>query len=139
MAEANPSNPCFGCGGANPRGMRLAFDLDPERRRIVGRFRLGAEYQGGPGFIHGGIIATVLDEAMGKVSRFSDVRAVTAELTVEYLKPVRVDQEIRVEAFENQREGRHLFHQGEIRDTEGELLARGRGRFVVVDRAKFTQ
>ena len=139
MAEPNPSNPCFGCGGANPRGMRLAFDLDPGRRRIVGRFRLGAEYQGGPGFIHGGIIATVLDEAMGKVSRFSDVRAVTAELTVEYLKPVRVDQEIRVEAFESQREGRHLFHQGEIRDTEGELLARGRGRFVVVDRAKFAQ
>jgi uncharacterized protein (TIGR00369 family) len=139
MAEPNPSNPCFGCGGANPRGMRLAFDPDPERRRIVGRFRLGAEYQGGPGFIHGGIIATVLDEAMGKVSRFSDVRAVTAELTVEYLKPVRVDQEIRVEAFESQREGRHLFHQGEIRDTAGELLARGRGRFVVVDRAKFTQ
>lgn len=139
MAEPNPSNPCFGCGGANPRGMRLAFDSDPERRRIVGRFRLGAEYQGGPGFIHGGIIATVLDEAMGKVSRFSDVRAVTAELTVEYLKPVRVDQEIRVEAFERQREGRHLFHQGEIRDAEGELLARGRGRFVVVDRANFTQ
>jgi len=119
--------------------MRLAFDPDPERRRIVGRLRLGAEYQGGPGFIHGGIIATVLDEAMGKVSRFSDVRAVTAELTVEYLKPVRVDQEIRVEAFESQREGRHLFHQGEIRDTEGELLARGRGRFVVVDRAKSRQ
>ncbi len=139
MAEPNPSNPCFGCGGANPRGMRLAFDPDPERRRIVGRFRLGAEYQGGPGFIHGGIIATVLDEAMGKVSRFSDVHAVTAELTVEYLKPVRVDQEIRVEAFESQREGRHLFHQGEVRDTEGELLARGRGRFVVVDGAKFAQ
>lgn len=139
MAESNPANPCFGCGGANPRGMRLAFDPDPERRRIVGRFRLGAEYQGGLGFIHGGIIATVLDEAMGKVSRFSDVRAVTAELTVEYLKPVRVDQEISVEAFESQREGRHLFHQGEIRDTEGELLARGRGRFVVVDRARFTQ
>ena len=139
MAELNPSNPCFGCGGANPRGMRLAFDPDPERRRIVGRFRLGTEYQGGPGFIHGGIIATVLDEAMGKVCRFSDVRAVTAELVVEYLKPVRVEQEIRVEAFESQRDGRHLFHQGEIRDTQGELLARGRGRFVVVDLARFAQ
>ncbi len=139
MAELNPSNPCFGCGGANPRGMRLAFDPDPERRRIVGRFRLGTEYQGGPGFIHGGIIATVLDEAMGKVCRFSDVRAVTAELVVEYLKPVRVEQEIRVEAFESQRDGRQLFHQGEIRDTEGELLARGRGRFVVVDSARFAQ
>ena len=66
-------NPCFGCGEANPRGMHLEFDRDEERRRIVGRFRLGAEYQGGTGFIHGGIIALVLDEVMSKVSRFSDV------------------------------------------------------------------
>ena len=76
MAEGNP---CFGCGDANPRGMRLEFDRDDERQRIVGRFRLGAEYQGATGFIHGGIIALVLDEVMAKVGRFSDVRAVTAE------------------------------------------------------------
>lgn len=137
MAEINPTNPCFGCGGANPRGMRLAFEGDADRRRIVGRFRLGSEYQGGPGFIHGGIIATVLDEAMGKVSRFSEVRTVTAELTIEYLKPVRVDQEIIVEGFEGGRNARQLFHQGEIRNAAGELLARGWGRFVVVDPAKF--
>ena len=137
MPELNPSNPCFVCGGASPRGMRLAFDRDAARRRIVGRFRLGVEYQGGPGFIHGGIIATLLDEAMGKVCRFSGVRAVTAELNVEYLKPVRVDEEISVEGFESRREGRQLFHQGEIRNASGELLARGRSRFVVVDPAKF--
>jgi len=137
MAEANRANPCFGCGDANPCGMKLAFDRDAGRRRIVGRFRLGAEYQGGPGFIHGGIIATVLDEAMGKVCRFSDVRAMTAELAIEYLRPVLVDEEIRVEAFETRRNGRQLFHQGEIRNAAGELLARGRGRFVVVDPAKF--
>jgi len=136
MAEANPSNPCFGCGAANPRGMKLVFDRDTDRRRIVGRFRLGAEYQGGPGFIHGGIIATVLDEAMGKVCRFRDVRAMTAELNVEYLRPVGVDEEIHVEAFEDRRNGRQLFHQGEIRNAAGELLARGRGRFVVVDPAR---
>ncbi len=137
MAEANPSNPCFGCGGANPRGMKLVFDRDTDRRRIVGRFRLGAEYQGGPGFIHGGIIATVLDEAMGKVCRFRDVRAMTAELNVEYLRPVGVGEEIHVEAFEDRRNGRQLLHQGEIRNGAGELLARGRGRFVVVDPARF--
>ncbi len=137
MLEPHPSNPCFGCGGANARGMRLAFERDDQARRIVGRFRLGAEYQGGAGFIHGGIIATLLDEAMSKVCRFRDLRAVTAELSVEYLRPVRVDEEIRVEAFEAEQNGRQLFHQGEIRNTAGELLARGRGRFVVVDPAKF--
>ena len=88
MIEPAPENPCFGCGAANPRGMHLHFETDEERQRIVGRFRLGAEYQGAHGFIHGGIIATVLDEVMSKVSRFSNVRAVTAELNVEYLKPV---------------------------------------------------
>lgn len=137
MAEPNPANPCFGCGGANPRGMKLAFDRDMGRQRIVGRFRLGAEYQGGPGFVHGGIIATVLDEAMGKVSAFSDVRAVTAELNIEYLRPIRVEEEILVEAFQSERNGRQLIHRGEIRNAAGELLARARGRFVVIDPAKF--
>jgi uncharacterized protein (TIGR00369 family) len=125
-------NPCFGCGGANPRSMRLEFEQDDERRRVVGRFRLGPEYQGGAGFIHGGIIAVLLDEVMGKVNRFREVRAVTAELTVEYLKPVRVDEEITVEGWETEKSGRSLMHAGEIRNAAGELLARGRGRFVEV-------
>ena len=81
---------------------------------------------------HGGIIATLLDEAMGKVCRFRNARAVTAELTVEYLKPVRVDAEIVVEAFETEQKGRNLFQTGEIRDVAGELLARGKGRFVIL-------
>jgi uncharacterized protein (TIGR00369 family) len=139
MTEPEGGNPCFGCGDANPRGMHLRFDRDEQRQRIVGKFRLGPEYQGASGFVHGGIIATVLDEVMSKVSRFFDVRAVTAELTVEYLKPVRVGDELAVEGFNTRREGRQLYHEGEIRDAAGTLLARGRGRFVVVDLERFAQ
>ena len=128
----NPENRCFGCGGANDSGMKLTFEQDNVNRRIVGRFKLGETYQGGGGMAHGGIIALLLDEAMGKVCRFREVRAVTAELTVEYLKPVRVDQEIVVEGYETEQKGRNLFLAGEIRDASGEVLARGRGRFVVV-------
>jgi uncharacterized protein (TIGR00369 family) len=134
--EPNPANACFGCGGANPGGMRLTFEQDQAKRRIIGRFVLGARYQGGGGMAHGGIIATLLDEAMGKVCRFREVRAVTAELTVEYLKPVNVEHEIVVEAFEQEQKGRNLFQVGEIRNTAGEILARGRGRFVVVGQAE---
>src|SRR6202790_3799966 len=126
MSQLDPANSCFGCGGGNARGMRLAFELDEANHRVIGRFRLGPEYLGGTGFIHGGIIATVLDEVMSKVSRFSNVRAVTAELTVEYLLPVRVDEEVRVEGFATRREGRQLYHEGEVRDATGNLLARGR-------------
>lgn len=110
--------------------MKLAFEQDDAARCIRGTFRLGAEYSGGAGFLHGGIIATLLDEAMGKVNRFRGVRAVTAELNVEYLKPVPAEQDIVVEAREIEKNGRNLFHMGEIRNTEGIVLARGRGRFV---------
>ncbi len=137
--ESTPPNLCFGCGSGNARGMKLLFERDAARQRTVGRFRLGAEYQGPPGFIHGGIIATVLDEAMGKVSRFFDVRTVTAELTVEYLRPVRVGQEIAVEGYLKERKGRQYYYGAEIRGAGGELLVRGSGRFVEVDAAKFGQ
>ena len=130
--EPNPTNKCFGCGGDNAGGMKLTFEQDNVNRKIVGRFVLGERYQGGGGFAHGGIIAMLLDEAMGKVCRFRDVRAVTAELTVEYLKPVSVAQEIVVEGHEAEQKGRNLFLVGEIRNAEGLVLARGRGRFVII-------
>jgi len=132
MLAPNPANKCFGCGGDNAGGMRLTFEQDNVNRKIVGRFVLGERFQGGGGFAHGGIIATLLDEAMGKVCRFREVRAVTAELTVEYLKPVNVQSEIVVEGRETEQKGRNLFMAGEIRNGVGEVLARGKGRFVVI-------
>lgn len=136
LLPPNPTNGCFGCGGGNPRSMRLTFEQDDATRRIRGAFKLGREYQGGANFIHGGIIAVVLDEAMGKVNRFRGVRAVTAELTIEYVKPVPIDADLLVEAYEVEKKGRSLFHVGEIRDTTGQLLARGRGRFVDVSTSR---
>ena len=132
MLAPNPANKCFGCGGDNAGGMKLTFEQDNVNRKIVGRFVLGERYQGGGGFAHGGIIATLLDEAMGKVCRFREVRAVTAELAVEYLKPVNVQSEIVVEGRETEQKGRNLFMTGEIRNEAGEVLARGKGRFVVI-------
>jgi uncharacterized protein (TIGR00369 family) len=136
LLEPNPANICFGCGGANARGMQLTFEQDDNAQRIRGTFKLAAEYQGGPGFIHGGIIATVLDEVMGKVNRFRGVRAVTAELNVEYLKPVKVDEDLIVEGHEVEMSGRYVILAGEIRNQSGQVLARGRGRFVIIGAAE---
>jgi uncharacterized protein (TIGR00369 family) len=133
LLKPDPTNVCFGCGGANERGMQLTYEQDDAVQRIRGNFRLGAEYQGGAGFIHGGILATVLDEVMGKVCRFRGVHAVTAELTIEYLRPVPVDVDLVVEGYEAEMTGRNLFLIGEIRDVSGKVLARGKGRFVIVD------
>ncbi|MFZ0584450.1 MAG: PaaI family thioesterase [Candidatus Acidiferrales bacterium] len=132
LLKPNPENKCFGCGGANPRGMHLTFEQDDATNRIRGSFRLGPEYQGGANFIHGGIIATVLDEVMGKVCRFRNARAVTAELTIEYMKPVPIDADLEIEGKEIEMNGRNIHIAGEIRNQAGQVLARARGRFVVL-------
>lgn len=139
LLPPNPTNYCFGCGGANPRGMQLTFEQDDQAQRIRGKFRLGAEYQGGKGFVHGGIIAMLLDEVMAKVSRFAQDHAVTAEMTVEYRKPVPVGEEIVVEGWEVERDGRVRNREGEIRSASGVVLARGRGRFIEISRERFEQ
>jgi uncharacterized protein (TIGR00369 family) len=139
ILDPNPANGCFGCGGANESGMRLTFALDTEERRASGKFVLGKRYAGGAGFAHGGVIAILLDEAMGKISKLTDERAVTAELHIEYKQPVPVDSEILVEGWQVNAEGRNRFRMAEIRDMRGNLLARGNGRFVDLTRPAIGQ
>jgi len=137
LLKPNPTNHCFACGGANARGMQLAFDQNDETQRIRGEFRIPEEYQGGSGFVHGGVIALLLDEVMAKVSRFNKDHAVTASLNVEYVKPVPVGQPLIVEGWEVERKGRSIHRVGEIRAASGAVLARGRGHFVQVDPERF--
>jgi uncharacterized protein (TIGR00369 family) len=126
-------NFCFACGQDNLEGMRLKFLLDDARKRFVCRFRLGKRYTGPPRHCHGGIIATILDDAMGKLNKLRDVLAMTAKMTVEYIKPVPLYKPLRVESREISKRGRRLTHIAEILDEIGTVLARSRGVFVIVD------
>jgi len=126
-------NFCFACGQDNLEGMRLKFLLDDARKRFVCRFRLGKRYTGPPRHCHGGIIATILDDAMGKLNKLRDVLAMTAKMTVEYIKPVPLYKPLRVESREIGKRGRRLTHTAEILDEKGTVLARSRGVFVIVD------
>lgn len=129
-------NYCFACGQNNPDGMRLKFILDEERQTFVCRFRLGKRYTGPPGHCHGGIIATILDDAMGKVNKLHHVIALTKEMTVEYLKPVPLYKSLRVEGRELKVLGRQHINTAEILNEEGEVLARSRGLFIAIDPEK---
>ena len=129
-------NYCFVCGQDNPDGMRLKFILDEERQTFVCRFRLSKRYTGPPGHCHGGIIATILDDAMGKVNKLHQVVALTREMTVEYLKPVPLHKPLRVEGREIQKKGRTHVNAAEILNDKDEVLARSRGIFIAIDPAK---
>jgi uncharacterized protein (TIGR00369 family) len=129
-------NYCFACGLDNPDGMRLKFTLDEARQTFVCRFRLSKRYTGPPGHAHGGIIATILDEAMGKVNKLCHVVAVTREINVEYLKLVPLNKPLRVESREVSVHGRQHINMAEILSKDGEVLARSRGIFIVIDPEK---
>ena len=129
-------NYCFACGMNNPDGMRLKFTLDEPRQTFVCRFRLSKRYTGPPGHCHGGIIATILDEAMGKVNKLRHVIAMTREMTVEYLKPVPLKRTLRVESREVSVRGRQHINMAEILNQKNEVLARSRGIFIAIDPEK---
>jgi uncharacterized protein (TIGR00369 family) len=131
--KAPLNNRCFGCGPANAEGLRLKFVFNEEEGSFVCRFKLSSRFGGPPGYAHGGIIATILDEAMGKANRIRQVIALTREMTVEYLKPVPLGKQLMAEGWARSVHGRAHFNFAEIRDREGTVLARSRGTFIAID------
>jgi acyl-coenzyme A thioesterase PaaI-like protein len=80
---------CFGCGPAHPSGLRVrCFATDDG---VASPIVVPRVYEGPPGAVHGGIVAAYLDEVLGgAAARVSGKPSVTGELTVRYVKPVRV-------------------------------------------------
>jgi len=124
---------CFGCGEANLSGLRLKFFVD-EARQVVCRARLAKRFEGPPGHVHGGVIATILDEAMSKANRVHDVVAMTRQMDVEYLLPVPLRQTITVMGRRASHDGRKNYCEAEIVNEKGVVLARGKALFIAVDR-----
>jgi uncharacterized protein (TIGR00369 family) len=112
--------------------MHLKFGVEGADPVVRGSFRVPTRYQGSRKVMHGGIVALLLDEAMGKLNRVEAIVAPTAELSVQYLRPVPVGQKILVSARRTRQEGRNYWREGSIEDESGKLLARGRGRFVKI-------
>jgi uncharacterized protein (TIGR00369 family) len=124
---------CFGCGAANPGGLQMKFIISPSGDSYVCEFELGPAFGGPPGHAHGGIIATVLDEAMSKANKLRGMIALTRRIEVEYLRPVPLSQPLWAEGRVSRIRGRALYNQAELRNAEGVVLARGRGKFLAID------
>ena len=124
-------NRCFGCGMANPSGLQLEFLL-AEDGRVVCLVSVPDVYEGPPGYVHGGIIATLLDETMSKAVRSHGLVAMTRHLEVDYQRPVKSAAPIRLEGLVTQSEGRKHWVEAKILDSDGSVLAQGKGLFIEV-------
>jgi len=126
---------CFGCSQENRTGLHLRFQ-ETENGGVASEFRVARRFEGPPGHVHGGIIATILDEAMGKVNRRKGIVALTRHMSIDYLRPVPLATRIRAVGWPVKEEGRKHFHAGEIRAIDGTVLARAKGVFIVVNSAE---
>lgn len=125
-------NRCFGCGQTNRSGLRLKFFVD-EEHTIVCRVRLARRFEGPPGHAHGGIIATLLDEAMSKANRQFGVLAMTRQMEVEYLKPVPLGVRLMLTGRHTGASERKHYCEAQLANEDGDVLARGKGLFIAVD------
>lgn len=110
-------NECFGCGPENDTGLQLKFHFVESEHRFVCRFRLQRRFMGPPAHAHGGIIATILDEAMGKVSKLRNITALTGSMEIKYLKPVPLSKPLVALGWEMRVRGREHLRAAEIRNA----------------------
>jgi len=116
---------CFGCGQANLFGLQLETD------GVRGRFFVKQDHQGPPGFAHGGIVATALDEAMALALHAQGLDTRTRRLELDLLAPAPVGAFVDVEARVGERQGRRIATTA-TGHVEGKLVAEAKGDFVVM-------
>jgi uncharacterized protein (TIGR00369 family) len=124
-------NRCFGCGPANPAGLHLEFFIAPDGTVVTSQV-VPETFDGHPGYLHGGIIATLLDEAMSKSVRALGKTAMTRKMEVEYLHPVPSGTPLLIEGRVVRSEGRKHWPEAAIVDSEGRILAKANGLFIEI-------
>lgn len=121
---------CFVCGKNNPCGLKLTFISS--NGKITSEFIPGRTHQGYKGIIHGGIITSVLDEAMIQAAMSEGFAPVTAEINVRFKKPLTADRKAVVEA-EITKKGRRLLEASSrlLDCCDGAVIAEANAKLIV--------
>ena len=125
-----PARLCYGCGTENPQGLQMRFRL--EEGRAVAEFTPPDYLQGYPGQLHGGSVATMLDEAMGWAVYQQGTWAMTARFGMRFRAPVPLGEQLIVSGWVARDRGRFLEMRAELRSSTGALLTEADGIFARV-------
>jgi acyl-coenzyme A thioesterase PaaI-like protein len=122
----NERNVCFGCSSNNDSGLKMEFYTRKDRDLVVSWFSIPERFVGWSNLVHGGIVSTILDEAMGWGALVILRKLmVSKSMNVEFIKPVFVNSKIRVEGnVQEEKNEREAIMQGLIYNDVNELCAR---------------
>lgn len=123
---------CFACGQRNDIGLRLVFRQEGDA--IVADYLPEPSYQSFPGIVHGGVIATLLDETMSRTAMIEGRWMMTGKLEVRYRAAAPIGKLLRVSARTLSSRSRMIQAAGEVRlaDDPGTLIAIGQATFLPI-------
>ena len=125
---------CFGCGAANPHGLHLRFT--PEADGVRASFTPLEVHQGYEHVVHGGIISTLLDEAMAWAVAAAGIWAVTGEMQIRFRRPLHVGETVTLHAAVADDRTRAISATGEVmREADRQVIATATALFVRVPAA----
>ncbi len=118
------SDDCFVCGRANPHGLYMRF-YDNGRDEVWSDYTVDRRFEGYPGVVHGGIVASMLDEVVGRVSFIGDHHhfMMSVKLEVKYRHPVPSETPLRILGRVVRMRGRLGKAEGHIQLLDGTVLA----------------
>ena len=127
---------CFVCGQAHPCGLRIRFFVG-EFGQVHAWSSPDATQTGYENIVHGGVVSALLDELLGWPIVLQTGRmAYTAELTVRFVKPVRVGCTYLATAHPGTDRGRYWEGSGDIRGEDGKVYVKGHGKYFLLSSAQ---
>jgi acyl-coenzyme A thioesterase PaaI-like protein len=131
MLQLPRTNGCLGCGPANPYGLKLCLRVDPNTGIVSVPFSPAQEHIGFEGIIHGGLLATVLDEAMVWAATWAGKRfCVCGELSVRFRSAATVGAKLTVEARVEYSRPKLIQVAATVRTPSGGVIAAGEGKYI---------
>jgi len=123
---------CFVCGEKNPIGLKLRLKIDAERGESSAEVTFAEHFQGWAGIVHGGLVATVLDEALIYAAGAKGLKCVTGEITVRYVKPASTGVPYSLKGRILEDKGRIVQAESFLLDADGQEVARATGKLFKV-------
>ncbi|MFH1699972.1 MAG: PaaI family thioesterase [Candidatus Zixiibacteriota bacterium] len=128
MKEIARYSGCFVCGEGNPIGLQARFYYDG--RKAISEITADERYAGYKNIIHGGILATMLDEIMIKSLLAEDLYVVTAEMTVRFKRPVYIGDKLRFEGYKTGTRGPVYLTEGKAINQNDDIIAEASGKYI---------
>jgi uncharacterized protein (TIGR00369 family) len=117
---------CFVCGRQNPVGLHIHFYEDYENQQVIAPLTIPEQYQGYPGVVHGGVLASILDETAGRAVMMGESETpfwVTAKLEMRYRQPTPTETSLRAVGWVVRKRSRSAEVAGEIQLPDGTVTA----------------